>query len=58
MLSRNYKEKTIEWTLFSVSVLTVVIIFLICLFLFRDGLFLFKDTSLMDLQESSGIQRL
>lgn len=48
MLSRNYKEKTIEWTLFSVSVLTVVIIFLICLFLFRDGLFLFKDTSLMD----------
>lgn len=48
MLSRNYKEKTIEWTLFSVSVLTVVIIFLICLFLFRDGLLLFKDTSLMD----------
>jgi len=48
MLSRNYKEKTIEWILFSVSVLTVVIIFLICLFLFRDGLLLFKDTSLMD----------
>jgi phosphate transport system permease protein len=48
MLSRNYKEKTIEWTLFSVSVLTVVILFLICLFLFRDGLLLFKDTSLMD----------
>jgi len=48
MLSRIYKEKTIEWTLFSVSVLTVVILFLICLFLFRDGLLLFKDTSLMD----------
>lgn len=48
MLGRIYKEKTIEWTLFSVSVLTVVILFLICLFLFRDGLLLFKDTSLMD----------
>ncbi|HII91551.1 MAG TPA: phosphate ABC transporter permease subunit PstC [Methanosarcina sp.] len=48
MLSRNYKEKTIEWTLFSVSVLTVVVLLLICLFLFRDGLLLFKDTSLMD----------
>ncbi|WP_243684487.1 phosphate ABC transporter permease subunit PstC [Methanosarcina barkeri] len=42
------RKKTIEWTLFSVSVLTVVILFLICLFLFRDGLLLFKDTSLMD----------
>ncbi len=48
MLSRNYKEKAIEWTLFSVSVLTVVILFLICLFLFRDGLLVFRDTSLMD----------
>jgi phosphate transport system permease protein len=48
MLNRIYKEKTIEWVLFSVSVLTVVILFLICLFLFRDGLLLFKDTSLMD----------
>ncbi|PAV13294.1 phosphate ABC transporter permease [Methanosarcina spelaei] len=48
MLSRNYKEKTIEWTLFSVSVLTVVVLFLICLFLFRDGLLVFRDTSLMD----------
>jgi phosphate transport system permease protein len=47
MLGRNSREKTIEWTLFSVSVLTVVILFLICLFLFRDGLLLFKDTSLM-----------
>ncbi|HET8685175.1 MAG TPA: phosphate ABC transporter permease subunit PstC, partial [Methanosarcina sp.] len=48
MLSRNYREKTIEWALFSVSALTVVILLLICLFLFRDGLLLFKDTSLMD----------
>jgi phosphate transport system permease protein len=48
MLNRIYKEKTIECMLFSVSVLTVVILFLICFFLFRDGLLLFKDTSLMD----------
>jgi phosphate transport system permease protein len=48
MLNRNYKEKTIEWALFTVSVLTVVILFLICLFLFRDSLLLFKNTSLMD----------
>lgn len=48
MLNRNYKEKSVEWALFTVSVLTVVILFLICLFLFRDSLLLFKDTSLMD----------
>ncbi len=48
MLNRNYKEKTIEWALFTVSILTVIILFLICLFLFRDSLLLFKDTSLMD----------
>lgn len=43
MFNRNYKEKTIESVLFSVSTLTVVILFLICLFLFRDGLLLFED---------------
>lgn len=48
MLNRNFKEKAIEKTLFSVSVLTVVILFLICIFLFRDSLLLFKDTSLLD----------
>jgi phosphate transport system permease protein len=48
MFNRNYKEKTIESVLFSVSALTVVILFLICLFLFRDSLLLFKDTSLPD----------
>ncbi|MDI9395554.1 MAG: phosphate ABC transporter permease subunit PstC [Euryarchaeota archaeon] len=48
MFNRNYKEKTIESVLFSVSVLTVVILFLICLFLFRDSLLLFKETSLLD----------
>ncbi|MGB9132849.1 MAG: phosphate ABC transporter permease subunit PstC, partial [Methanosarcina sp.] len=48
MFNRNYKEKVIESVLFSVSALTVVILFLICLFLFRDSLLLFKDTSLLD----------
>ena len=48
MLNRKYKEKSIESVLFSVSALTVVILFLICLFLFRDGLLLFKATSLLD----------
>ena len=48
MFNRNYKEKAIESVLFSVSALTVVILFLICLFLFRDSLLLFKDTSLLD----------
>jgi len=43
MFDRNYKEKTIESVLFAVSTLTVVILFLICLFLFRDGLTLFED---------------
>jgi phosphate transport system permease protein len=48
MLSRKYKEKIIELGLFSVSALTVVIVFLICLFLFSDSLLLFKNTSLLD----------
>ncbi len=43
MFNRNYREKTIEFVLFAVSALTVVILFLICLFLFRDGLTLFED---------------
>ncbi len=48
MFNRNYKEKAIESVLFSVSALTVIILFFICLFLFRDSLFLFKDISLLD----------
>ena len=47
MFNRKYKEKSIEWVLFSVSALTVIILFLICLFLLRDSLLLFKDTSLL-----------
>jgi phosphate transport system permease protein len=46
MFNRNNKEKAIETTLFSVSVLTVIILFLICIFLFRESLLLFNDTSL------------
>jgi phosphate transport system permease protein len=46
MLSRKHKEKIIESWLFFVSTLTVVIVFLICLFLFSDSLLLFKSTSL------------
>ncbi|MDD3043446.1 MAG: phosphate ABC transporter permease subunit PstC [Methanosarcinaceae archaeon] len=48
MFNRIYKEKVIESTLFSVSSLTVVILFLICIFLFRDGLALFQNFSFMD----------
>ena len=43
MFNRNYREKMIESVLFAVSALTVVILFLICLFLFTDGLILFED---------------
>jgi hypothetical protein len=48
MLSRKYKERIIESWLFSVSTLTVVIVFLICLFLFSGSLLLFKSISLPD----------
>lgn len=48
MFNRKYKEKAIESVLFSVSTFTVVILFLICLFLFRDSLLLFKDVPLLD----------
>lgn len=45
MFNRNYKEKTIEIVLLSVSTLTALILFLICLFLFRDGLLLFDGST-------------
>jgi phosphate transport system permease protein len=48
MFDRKYKEKAVEYGLFSVSVLTVVILFLICLFLFRDSLLLFENFSFRD----------
>lgn len=48
MFNRIYKEKVIESALFSVSALTVVILFLICIFLFKDGLALFENFSFMD----------
>ncbi|WP_292390471.1 phosphate ABC transporter permease subunit PstC [Methanosarcina sp. UBA5] len=48
MFIRNYKEEGIKYVLFFISTLTVVVLFLICLFLFRDSLLLFKEISLMD----------
>lgn len=48
MFNRIYKEKGIESVLFLVSTLTIAVLFLICLFLFRDGILLFKETSLLD----------
>ncbi|NLN44020.1 MAG: phosphate ABC transporter permease subunit PstC [Methanosarcina sp.] len=48
MFNRIYKEKGIESVLFLVSTLTVAVLFLICLFLFREGILLFKETSLLD----------
>jgi phosphate transport system permease protein len=48
MFDRNSKEKTIELVLFSVSALTVVILFLICFFLLRESLLLFKNYSVLD----------
>lgn len=48
MLNRNYKEKGIQYVLFVISTLTVAILFLICLFLFRDSLLLFNEISLLD----------
>ncbi|WP_292374427.1 phosphate ABC transporter permease subunit PstC [Methanosarcina sp. UBA411] len=48
MFSKNSKEKGIESVLFFISTLTVLILFLICIFLFRDSLLLFKETSLLD----------
>jgi phosphate transport system permease protein len=48
MFDRNSKEKTIELVLFSVSALTVVILFLICFFLLIESLLLFKNYSVLD----------
>ena len=48
MFSRKNKENAIESTLFLVSVVTVLILFLICIFLFKDGLTLFRFTSFTD----------
>ncbi|NYT19518.1 MAG: phosphate ABC transporter permease subunit PstC [Methanosarcinales archaeon] len=47
MFHRKKKEKAIESTLLMVSGITVVALFLLCFFLFREGYLLFSDHSLI-----------
>ncbi|WP_135606797.1 phosphate ABC transporter permease subunit PstC [Methanococcoides sp. NM1] len=47
MLHRKKKEKAIESTLLVVSGVTVVALFLLCFFLFREGFLLFGDYSII-----------
>ena len=46
MFKRNQTEKGFESLLFISAVAAVLALFLLCLFLFRDGILLFKDYSL------------
>jgi phosphate transport system permease protein len=48
MTSRKYQEKVIESLLYLSGVTAVVILFLICIFLFKDGLALFQNYSFID----------
>ncbi len=48
MSNRKYQEKAIESLLCLSGVTAVVILFLICIFLFRDGLALFQNYSFID----------
>ncbi|MFA0821791.1 MAG: phosphate ABC transporter permease subunit PstC [Methanomethylovorans sp.] len=48
MSNRKYQEKAIESLLYLSGVTAVVILFLICIFLFKDGLALFQNYSLSD----------
>ncbi|MDK2913029.1 MAG: phosphate transport system permease protein [Methanolobus sp.] len=48
MFKRNKMEKGIESLLFISAVAAVLALFLLCLFLFRDGILLFKDYPLID----------
>ncbi|MCD4822252.1 MAG: phosphate ABC transporter permease subunit PstC [Methanococcoides sp.] len=47
MMHRKKKEKAIESTLLMVSGVTVVALFLLCFFLFREGYLLFGDYSII-----------
>ncbi|AFV23687.1 phosphate ABC transporter, permease protein [Methanolobus psychrophilus R15] len=47
MLKRNGMEKGIESLLFISAAVAVLTLFLLCLFLFRDGILLFKDYPLI-----------
>jgi phosphate transport system permease protein len=48
MIKRNKKEKAIESLLFVSGAVAVIALFLLCLFLFRDGILLFQDESVID----------
>jgi phosphate transport system permease protein len=48
MKKRIYREKAIEFLLYLSGVTAVVILFLICIFLFRDGIALFQEYSVLD----------
>lgn len=48
MRTGHYREKAIESLLYLSGVTAVVILFLICIFLFRDGIALFKEYPLLD----------
>lgn len=48
MSNRKYQEKVIESLLYLSGVTAVVILFLICIFLFKDGLALFQNYSFID----------
>lgn len=43
MLNRYLKEKGIESLLFAAGAVAVVVLFLLCIFLFRDGILLFEN---------------
>jgi phosphate ABC transporter membrane protein 1, PhoT family (TC 3.A.1.7.1) len=48
MLNRQIREKGIESLLLASGAVAVVALFLLCIFLFRDGLLLFEDYSIID----------
>ena len=48
MFNRNHKEKVIESMFFLVSALTVIVLLLMCYFIFSDSLLLFKNISILD----------
>lgn len=48
MINRKKKEKAIESLLFLSGAVAVIALFLLCLFLFRDGILLFRDYSVID----------
>ncbi len=48
MLSRHIREKGIESVLFAAGAVAVVALFLLCIFLFRDGLLLFDEYRFTD----------